>query len=494
MDISSKENNNISEKIALGVMIKDSTKWKISVQYYKQYAKDNLPQKETLEGYWAPDFSIDNDDIDLLQLDQFDINKLDNYLFDLNKYVRCITEAASRRQLHYDTFKQYPNIEDIGHKMWREGMNLIAKDAQEKFNKWSNIRDKLFDKYITQSELQELTKRYSPPCNIAIKNVDLISIDEKKIKQKTKQKTKTKTKEKTRENVCFNILNITRRELDQRKKERAKAKRELKKMRYENDMKIINVEYNKRCNEYDKLNKMACEAPVFNITIYKEQVRDALYNEKSEYKDKMVPMFANLDQILWQGLPEIEGSDADILQVCLMYISYCDKIAIDHELPIHRNNEYRKLVCCERFRNLMVLGYYYYGRETESFTLTIPFMSYNIGTFKCKKDLFNLLNNIEHELYEFSSTVKMKVRHFILRDWRACVLYYRSRRLINIILADKKINSTAAKNLCQAMMLSDPDYFTQIVEPLKINNHPTYIPSDILKEWQIIMTKIRKYQ
>jgi len=128
-----------------------------AIKTYKEYQKKHLANMARLSDYYAPDFDPEAypniDKIDALQ----------NYLSELRKYYKHLSKAAGLRQKHYEEFVMLRKNEDYDHKAWREGLNAISKNCEEKIKFWENHADKEFDKLIKSS--------YTP-VNIIAKNVD----------------------------------------------------------------------------------------------------------------------------------------------------------------------------------------------------------------------------------------------------------------------------------------------------------------------------------
>lgn len=135
---------------------------------YKDYAEHHLPMTESLEGLWAADFSTEKSDKSSY------ISDLRIYLNQLEKYSKCLTRAAYLRQNHYELFIQDKRDEDDGHRHWREGMNAIAKDAEEKLEYWGNVHERVFDEYADEYA-KKVQRRKEPPVAVYYtKNVDFV--------------------------------------------------------------------------------------------------------------------------------------------------------------------------------------------------------------------------------------------------------------------------------------------------------------------------------
>lgn len=137
-----------------------------AIDRYKSYQRDNLPQVRTLEGLYAPDF-----DPSAYPGDRLDA--LERYICDLQKWTEVITTAADLRQEHYENFIAGKKPEDVGHRLWREGMLAIADDARRKLEHWTRARVAEWDEAADRSG--NLTAETDSPfrrVNIATKNCD----------------------------------------------------------------------------------------------------------------------------------------------------------------------------------------------------------------------------------------------------------------------------------------------------------------------------------
>ena len=110
------------------------------ISKYKNYVTKYLPSYKTLGSYWVSNFDIGyynstNDLFDSLVI----------YLNQLSLYSKHLTQAAYLRQTHYERFI---TTEDKGHQAWREGQNMIAKDAEYKLQYWTEVKEDYFDKII----------------------------------------------------------------------------------------------------------------------------------------------------------------------------------------------------------------------------------------------------------------------------------------------------------------------------------------------------------
>lgn len=150
------------------------------ISLYKDYTEKHLPEVETLAGLWAPDF----DETAYPNLDF--VSALQAYLNDLEPYCKVLSKAAELRQDHYRLFIENKINEDSGHRNWREGMNFMADDCQEKLKYWKEIHSKALNELIEEDEIEK-AKESSKKLNIdiSIRNYDL---EERKTqKDKTKR-------------------------------------------------------------------------------------------------------------------------------------------------------------------------------------------------------------------------------------------------------------------------------------------------------------------
>lgn len=115
-----------------------------AIAAYKQAAQ-KLPCYSYLEDYALPDFTRTVHGVS----NTFDA--LQTYLREAEVYTGNLTRAASARQNHYEQFILTKRPEDRGHRIWRQGLNLLARDAHRKVRKWQNVREDLFDQLVEES-------------------------------------------------------------------------------------------------------------------------------------------------------------------------------------------------------------------------------------------------------------------------------------------------------------------------------------------------------
>lgn len=96
-----------------------------------QFYKKKLKVSQSLSSYWVSDFEGSYDELVI-------------YLRDLDCYIKALTPYVKSREFHYKTFIEGKSIEERGHKVWRENLNKILVDAEEKFKHFSNIEEKQF--------------------------------------------------------------------------------------------------------------------------------------------------------------------------------------------------------------------------------------------------------------------------------------------------------------------------------------------------------------
>jgi len=104
---------------------------------YKDYANEHLgtTREETkISALWAPDFDYEFYSQYYGIKDPIDV--LGNYLDDLQPYANVLKQAAALRQYHFTEFIENQTTEDADHQVYREGLNMVAKDAQEKWSYW----------------------------------------------------------------------------------------------------------------------------------------------------------------------------------------------------------------------------------------------------------------------------------------------------------------------------------------------------------------------
>ena len=106
--------------------------------------------KGTLSDFVLPDFR----DTAVGESGRYD--QITEYLRIAKPYEKVLADAADKRQYHYERFLQAKQLEDAGHRHWREGLNLIASDAREKVTRWEAACEESFLKLVsaTPSRLQ----------------------------------------------------------------------------------------------------------------------------------------------------------------------------------------------------------------------------------------------------------------------------------------------------------------------------------------------------
>lgn len=119
---------------------------KEAIAVYKKYFSKHFPWVEKLG-----DLVVLNFDYDAYKSDT-KIEALQKYLDELKPYLKKLSKAADLRQFHYERWIQNQKEEDLGHQHWREGLNAIVKDAEEKFFYWSNVQEQIFNKAIEDFE------------------------------------------------------------------------------------------------------------------------------------------------------------------------------------------------------------------------------------------------------------------------------------------------------------------------------------------------------
>lgn len=141
--------------------------------YIDQYKRDqsHLPDVDTLGGLWSPDF----DPSAYLGMEY--LHALEAYLQEQRKYSTALSKAARSRQSHYDVFIRDKREEDSGHRYWREGMNEIALDAEEKLSYWSKVRETKFDEAVRFSDLMESLVRERGEKRFVPTRLEAINID-----------------------------------------------------------------------------------------------------------------------------------------------------------------------------------------------------------------------------------------------------------------------------------------------------------------------------
>lgn len=191
---------------------------------YKRYQEKYLPQCRTIEGYEAPDFNKTS----YPQCEEL-LGKLELYLIELRKYVYHLRKSAKLRQLHYEKYLKENLLEDNDHKYFREAMNELAIDGEEKLEYWKNMTNNLMSKAINKFEKIE-RRRKRAKVNLDLRNVDFessiqsksivkrpkICIEEKKKRRRERKKRAIKKKraqelerEKEAERIMKEMINST---------------------------------------------------------------------------------------------------------------------------------------------------------------------------------------------------------------------------------------------------------------------------------------------
>lgn len=154
-----------------------------AIRRYKEYQLKHLPAGETLESLWMQGFDKDA----YPELDTIDALKA--YLNQAEKYVKVLTTAARYRQEHFEQFIECnpERIEDDGHKVWREGMNKLADDANKTLQEWKSVHSDMLDEYIANQE------NHKPPVFLSTRNVDYVS--KKQVSEKIVSRPNTSVKQ-----------------------------------------------------------------------------------------------------------------------------------------------------------------------------------------------------------------------------------------------------------------------------------------------------------
>jgi len=160
-----------------------------AIRVYKN-ADAELPDFETIKDLYAPDFDPEA----YPDLDKVDA--LHHYIQELTTYCSYLNTAARLRQAHYETFI-LPNGADTedrgrkkkGHKVWRENMNAIANDCNDKLRYWSQMSDKEFRKLVRRQEILNKNIDYS------VHKVDIEPVS-RKVKKNVASRPKMSLREK----------------------------------------------------------------------------------------------------------------------------------------------------------------------------------------------------------------------------------------------------------------------------------------------------------
>jgi hypothetical protein len=150
------------------------------IAQYKEYQQRHLPDVGSLKDLYASDF-------DAGAYSEDEVDGLKQYLDTLRSYTRHVKRAAYLRQAHYDLWIKGKKEEESGHAAWREGMNAIAKDCEEKLEYWSRVYDEKLTKVFDAASLLKPLRT----CDIdfTVRNCDLSFYreDNKRVKLSTKR-------------------------------------------------------------------------------------------------------------------------------------------------------------------------------------------------------------------------------------------------------------------------------------------------------------------
>jgi len=102
----------------------------------------------TLSDFMLPDFR----DTAVGESGRYD--QITEYLRIAKPYEKMLVDAANKRQYHYERFLRVEQLEDAGHRHWREGLNLIATDAQEKVTRWDAACEESFMKLVSATPVR----------------------------------------------------------------------------------------------------------------------------------------------------------------------------------------------------------------------------------------------------------------------------------------------------------------------------------------------------
>ncbi len=114
-------------------MIKINDQECILISEYKLWAKQ-LPIFKTLSEYWVTNYTGNTTD------------ELVIYLKTLKAYLIPLSKTVKLRQKHFEIFIEEKRYEDAGHKYWRQSMNEILLDAQDKYKYWNDYHTLVIQK------------------------------------------------------------------------------------------------------------------------------------------------------------------------------------------------------------------------------------------------------------------------------------------------------------------------------------------------------------
>lgn len=232
-----------------------------AIAAYKEYQRDNFKGIETLGDFVLPDFDREA----YPKLD--DVSALHAYIEDSREYVLRLKNAASLRQNHYDRFIRGKREEDPGHRHFREGLNDIVEDAEEKLQYWSQIYDSKFDTLVAVQERRQTNIR---------KYYDIPVVDSMPRKKKSK--------------LVPPPLKMSRREIEKREKLKREAKSRNDKLKDKKDHKAIDdvIKSDLILNQKFEFGEGEIEADLADEAINLESLDDLFTLPVSKLRPRMV--------------------------------------------------------------------------------------------------------------------------------------------------------------------------------------------------------------
>lgn len=286
-----------------------------AIAHYKEYQSQHLPAVTALRDLYASDF-IPNNAVNAQDTTNT-IDQLKQYIDTLGPYTRHVRRAAYLRQSHFELYINGRREEDPGHTAWREGMNTIAEDCQEKLQYWSRVyEEKLNEVFDAAEKIRSYERPTLRTIDFTTRNCDLSFYKKDKISDKKSQKPRPKVyyppKVSARERARLNEQ-YRAQLLEKNRQEHQMLDREMGKV----------SEYHKLIKSYDS-HKIGNAIEVPTLDIYDELVRigidDPLTCKKFalEYNCGIIPIgtaeeMVDLSLLLYKSISQIN------LQFCRYY-------------------------------------------------------------------------------------------------------------------------------------------------------------------------------
>lgn len=361
------------------------------IALYKNYTKKHLPMTHNLEGLWVADFSSSTKDKGEY------ISDLRSYLDQLGKYVPVLTKAAQLRQQHYTLFIESKKKEDDGHKFWREGMNEIAKDAEEKLSYWTGVHTKTFSDYI-----EKYNRRKDPPVNVyTTKNVDY-------------------TEHSQKYDSVINRPKLTQDERNKRKKEKKLAK----KIKEEQDDLFLNQQMKPKLEIDNYKSKLKINYTDKMIISFKKICKEYLL---FSHKDAYIPSLSMLSDGNVYVNDSSMFSDTDCTNRCTFYLINLLTLQESNKKYVElRIKEIDVMVYCYQLK-LDIISYYIHHLKTkytynEILNLRVNAIIEENGSFGLKTLFFRMVFNMAYTTNE--AEMKYIITKYIKMSFDSDMLEY----------------------------------------------------------------------